>query len=272
MVLSSLGAPIARGRTAELYAWQTGEVLKLFYAEGSASAVDHEARITRIVAATGLPVPAVGNIVEIDGRYGLIYERVDGPSMLTTLSQQPWRLFGSARLLATLQAALHLQHVPQLRSSRQRLADSIRSAGTLPAELKEAVLYTLQALPNDDRLLHGDLHPDNILLTGRGPIIIDWTDAACGHPLADVGRTSLLLSVTALLPGTPRRNLLETARHWFHRAYLKHYFRLRPVEREQLAVWRMVVAAARLDENIPAERARLLSLVTSGVAHKQRSE
>ena len=77
MVLSSLGAPIARGRTAELYGWQPGQVLKLFYADGSTSAVDNEARITQIVAATELPVPAVGDIVEIDGRYGLIYERVE---------------------------------------------------------------------------------------------------------------------------------------------------------------------------------------------------
>ncbi len=266
MAPSSLGVLIARGRTAELYAWQTGQVLKLFYPEYSAAAVEYEARIARIVVATGIPVPAVSDIVELDARYGVIYERVDGPSMLTTLSQKPWRLFCFARLLAELQAALHAQSAPELPSCHQQLADSIRRAGSLPAEIKEVVLHTLHALPDDKRLLHGDLHPDNILLTRRGPIIIDWANAAYGCPLADVGRTSLLLSTTALLPGTPRRSMIEATRQWFHRMYLKHYFRLRPMGREHLAAWQVVVAAARLDENVPAEHTRLLALVIVGVA------
>jgi hypothetical protein len=30
-MLEELGQPIARGRTAEIYAWHSGQVLKLFY-------------------------------------------------------------------------------------------------------------------------------------------------------------------------------------------------------------------------------------------------
>ncbi len=270
MASSSLGLPIAWGRTAELYAWKPGQVLKLFYPERSVAAVEDEARIARLVAATGLAVPAVGDIVEIDARYGLVYERVEGPSMLATLAQKPWRLFHFARLLAELQVALHTHTVPEIRSHRQRLVDSIGSVRTLPAEIKKAVLHILHALPDNDRHLHGDLHPDNILLTAHGPIIIDWTDAASGHPLADVGRTSFLLGMTALHPGVPRRGMIEKARGWFHRAYLHHYFRLNPPGRKQLESWQIVVAAARLNENIPVEQARLIAFVTDEVARIQR--
>ncbi len=35
----SLGTPIAWGRTAELYAWKPGQVLKLFYLNAPASIV-----------------------------------------------------------------------------------------------------------------------------------------------------------------------------------------------------------------------------------------
>ena len=135
MASSSLSLPIAWGRTAELYAWKPGQVPKLFYAGGAVAAVEDEARIARLVAATGLPIPAVGDIVEIDTRYGLIYERVEGPSMLATLAQKPWRLFHFARLLAELQVALHTRTVPEIRSHRQRLVDSIGSVRTLPAEI-----------------------------------------------------------------------------------------------------------------------------------------
>ena len=82
--------PIAIGFTAEIYAWHAGQVLKLFNPGISRSSVETEANLTRIVYATGLPVPAVGEIVEIDGRYGLELERVDGITMLQAFTQKPW--------------------------------------------------------------------------------------------------------------------------------------------------------------------------------------
>ena len=79
-------------------------------------------RIARAVHAAGLHVPAVGEIVEVDGRLGLIYERVDGVSMAETAKAKPWTLFRFARLLAELQADMHASPVvPELPSQRQRL-------------------------------------------------------------------------------------------------------------------------------------------------------
>lgn len=38
----------------------------------------------------GLPTPAVvGEIIEVNGRYGLVYEQVMGDSMLAALTSQP---------------------------------------------------------------------------------------------------------------------------------------------------------------------------------------
>lgn len=103
----SLGEPIASGRTAEVYAWKTGEVLKLFHDWVSADDVAYETRISRLVHATGLPVPAVGDVVVVGDRLGLIMERVDGTSMAETLAARPWTLPRAARLLAELHADMH---------------------------------------------------------------------------------------------------------------------------------------------------------------------
>ena len=37
-----------------------------------------------------------------------------------------------------------------------------------------------------DRLLHGDLHPLNVLMTDEGPMVIDWSNASRGAPAFDV--------------------------------------------------------------------------------------
>ena len=69
---------MALGRTAEIYPWTEGWVLKLFYEWFPRDGAAYEARIARAVHAAGLPVPAAGNLVEVEGRMGLEYERVDG--------------------------------------------------------------------------------------------------------------------------------------------------------------------------------------------------
>ncbi|TMA37195.1 MAG: aminoglycoside phosphotransferase family protein, partial [Deltaproteobacteria bacterium] len=43
----------------------------------------------------------------------------------------------------------------------------------------------LETLPDGDQLCHGDMHPGNIMLSRRGPMVIDWTNARRGHPAAD---------------------------------------------------------------------------------------
>jgi Phosphotransferase enzyme family len=120
--LQSLGQPIAQGLTAEVYVWDETRILKLFRDGRSPDQVAYEARIARVVHAAGLPVPAVGEIVGVNGRRGLLYERVDGLSMIDSMGQQLWTLSQSARLWAELHADMHARStVPELPSQRAEL-------------------------------------------------------------------------------------------------------------------------------------------------------
>jgi len=255
-----LSAPIALGFTAEIYAWHAGQVLKLFNSGIARSTVEYEANLTRMVYGTGLPVPAVGEILEIDGRFGLELERVDGITMLQAFTQKPWKFPHYARQLAELQADMHTRVVPELPSMCENLRRKINRAGKLPKNLRQAALKALESLPEDDKLCHGDFHPNNILLTSHGPVIIDWIDASRGFPLADVARSTLLFGGGPIPPGTPVPWLIKVIRRGFYTTYLRRYFQLNPTDHQQLSRWVPVVAAARLDENITMDEYRLLSI------------
>jgi aminoglycoside phosphotransferase (APT) family kinase protein len=41
-------------------------------------------------------------------------------------------------------------------------------------------------LGRGERLLHLDLHPLNVMLGPKGPVVIDWTNACRGDPAVDV--------------------------------------------------------------------------------------
>ncbi len=263
-MVTSLGLPIAAGRTADIFAWQDGYILKLYREWCPKNWVDHELHIARIVHGAGLAAPAAGDIVEIGGRRGLVYERLDGPSMLQMFKSKPWRLWQLARQMADLQVALHGCAIADLPSFKDYLGRAIRSAPELPDELRSISLQRLAALPDGGCLCHGDFHPGNMLMTGRGPIIIDWMTAMAGHPLADVARTVVLLRSGSPGLGGPMRLLFDVISGQFEAAYLTRYFELRRDGRPLLAAWLPVIAAARINEKIEGEREWLLGMVKKG--------
>lgn len=58
----------------------------------------------------------------------------------------------------------------------------------------EAQAAAMEDLGFPPTLVHGDFHPENVLRTDDGPVIIDWSDAAVAHPLVDMTTWSSWLS------------------------------------------------------------------------------
>ena len=262
------GELIGQGRTAEVYAWGEGRILKLYQSWMPAYVVEREYQITRAVYAAGAPAPAVDALVESEGRYGIVFERIAGVSLLVELQKKPWRMLTYARLMGELHAQMHACHAPaELPAQRQRIEFGIDGAEGLADADKQAVRRCLERLPDGESLCHGDFHPDNILMSPRGPIIIDWLTGTRGDPLADVARTALLLHTGGLPPGTPApvRMLINLSRTWLYASYLHRYRQLRPARRQEIDRWRLPIFAARLEEvkAYPQEKQLLLGKLKS---------
>jgi len=254
-------ALIGEGRGADVYAWEEGRVLKLYRSEAAARWAEQEAAITRDVRRAGLPVPAVEGVIEVNGRPGIVFERVEGPSMLRAAPARPWMLVRWAHLLAELHAAMHDCAIPSLPAQRQQMEQQIGCAGQLSPELRQAALDALARLPDSSALCHGDFHPDNVLMSPQGPIVIDWDGATRGNPAADVARTSLMIRTGHPTPRPALAWLVERFRRPFHSLYMKKYASLRTVDTRELAAWELPVAAARLADCIPAEEQHLVRII-----------
>jgi aminoglycoside phosphotransferase (APT) family kinase protein len=250
---------IARGRTAEVLAWQNQQVLKLFHEWMPIELIEREIQAARLVSATNLPTPKLLSEITLDGRRGLVYERVAGGSLLNQLGARPWSCIRYARQFAELHAAIHRTRGTGLPVLRAGLENTIRHMEGQPAYQQRAALDNLARLPDGEALCHFDFHPEQVMMTATGLVVLDWMTATSGAPAADVARTTVLIRFGPVLDASwLMQKLADLLRGIFLRTYLRRYLELNPsVTVTAIDAWLAPVALARLAEGIPGERGRL---------------
>jgi Phosphotransferase enzyme family len=247
-----LGEQLATGSRSAVFAWGRDAVAKVPFAATPESWIHFEALYTAAVHDAGAPAPRFLGIEMIGGRAASIYERVHGTSMWDHMREHPAQIRAHTRLLADLQAHLFTLVPPvALPALGDRLRCKIREAAS---RAHPSLVAALELLPptSPSRLCHGDLHPGNIIMASGGPVIIDWFDAARGDRVADIARTSLLMSTRAHgqtgpghLPGA-EPDILDLARG----SYLDAITDLVAPDPTDVGRWEAVVAVARVAEGI----------------------
>ncbi|MEX0875071.1 MAG: phosphotransferase [Actinomycetota bacterium] len=185
------GLLIAKGRAADVYAYGDGLVLRRYRTDHDCL---YEAAVMQHIHAHGYPVPEV---MEVSGR-DIVMERIDGSTMLADFTKHPWLLGRHARTLADLIKRLHAIDPPP---------------------------WLRQKLGGGDAIVHLDIHPDNVMLSSHGPVVIDWSNAGRGVPEAEVADLWLIMANATPPVGRLDRILLQVGRRLFLRAFLKHFDR-----------------------------------------------
>lgn len=273
---SRLGRKIAEGACADIYEWNGGEsrggrVLKLSKAADGRSAMAAEFHASRIVWEMGLSVPRPLEMVEVDGRVGIVFERVVGENGLERLIRwgmraEAERWFDNFRAMARVLAEVHRRRTQGLPSQRDRVRRLIQRNTHLEPNEREALIEHLGSLPRSEQLCHGDPNPANFIFDdGGSATLIDWRDAASGNPEADLAKLVVMIR-RAVLPAELPPELSARLAGWRERIageLLTEYERLTGIGSDRIGPWLPLAAACRMVSDRPpqAEKEILLGEV-----------
>lgn len=231
------GLPLGQGLTAEVFAWGENEIVKLYKKGYPFDLIENEASICQRVCELGLPVPAFSGSVEIEGRKGLIFERVRGNTLIGLTVSNPTNLKDYAKMMSELHLEVHRYDVPEIPFWGAQMADSIKKHKLLTPGERESLLEELYLRADGSTLCHGDFHPYNIVVSSRGPVIIDWGNAGRGNRAADVGLTSLGFKIGPLPQHEENKAVIEACRLEFLSVYLDKYLSSSTISSDDITQW-----------------------------------
>ena len=153
--------------------------------------ISEERAIMQYVYDNGFPVPRV---FTHDDPSVIVMERVFGPLMRDDLSRRPWLLCRHANNLASLACQLGDLHAPDWLTSSHGAGDSV---------------------------VHLDLSAGNVIISKRGPVVIDWGNARRGGRRLDAAYTWLCWKSSAYSGTTTSQFLKRIVRTMFLGIYVR---------------------------------------------------
>lgn len=132
----------------------------------------------------------------MQGRFGVVLQRLDGPTLLQLSRGGAMMGAHTGAVLATQALSVHgIAPPPEILSLLETTSGALRnSGGALPDYIATGILILIGRLAARDGLCHGDLHPGNVITTPDGPRIVDWQGAIRAPPGLDLACSHVLLA------------------------------------------------------------------------------
>lgn len=279
------GKLVGRGRTADVYEYGPGKVLKLSH--GTRGNVEWEYKKTEEAARCGLPAPAVYGLMEADGHWGFVMDRLEGESYMDKLLAMIARTDTSdsasmarlsdfcAELCRILAGLLHKVHTSGAVVSDTARATALRHLRRIPEGMLEAdeiawLTARVEEAPAPVCVCHGDAHPGNVLDSASGPILIDWCNCVMAGPMYDAAIFEHMLLIAALPDGDAPMDMSRSGPQMWN-SFLRDYLAVSGADTSELDAYRWVVVAQKFGEHMPEHVNRyLVRRVRDGMAAQGR--
>ena len=210
---------------------EAGLVYKVFDTDYSKAEVLNESLNHARVEETGLNLPKLEKVTKIDGKWTIVSEFIKGKRLDVLMNEDPQNIQKYIDMFVDLQIEVQEQRCPLLARLKDKLHRKI-SDSSFNATTRYDLHTSIEGKPTHNKLLHGDFHPKNIIITDDNKAyILDWAHATQGNASADVARSFLLFSLEG--------------KEELAKCYLETFCKKSDTARQYVQKWIPIVAAAQ---------------------------
>jgi thiamine kinase-like enzyme len=268
------GEVIGKGREAGVLYWGNNRVLKLFYKDFPRELIDYQFKLDALIGKIFPNCPKAFEKIGEKDRIGIVYEYIEGIILTEFMGRKIKTVGKGMRMLAEIHVDMHKCQIKDILSQKNTFTLAINKTDLLDDEQKKEIIKYIEKLPDDNKICHGDLHPENLMVSKNKLYIIDWSNAYSGNPIGDVARTYYVLKY-GLAPSdesTLKKNFIvrfffKKIKSLVAKTYIKHYIKLTGISLEEIKKWDLAIYAARLREPVPLEYENLLKMIHKKLKH-----
>lgn len=264
----NIGKKIGEGGNSEVFELENNaKVIKLAKSNTNKTALQREYKNNLTAWKMGLSVPQPFEIVELNNRPGIVFERIYGETLkerlFNNLIAEPPKIdWDDFRCTARLLCEIHKLSSEEIPQQRDSLKGQILSVDYLTEDEKSAVIGILNSLPIKSRISHGDPNPNNILMRNGDPVMIDWNNATNGNPETDLAEYIIMIKFAVLPPETPKNVLkhFDSIRGTIVKVFMDEYTLLTGTTYDEVDPWIVPIAARKLTADAISDKEKQLLL------------
>ena len=223
-------------------------IVKIFSETHPKSDVFNEALNQARVEATGLNIPKVKSVNEIDGKWALVIDYKEGKTLEELMQENPDKMDEYMEQFVDLQLEIHSKTAPLLGKLKDKLNRQINSLkDVVDATTRYELLTRLDSMPKHHKVCHGDFNPSNVIVGEDGSLyVVDWAHATQGNASADAAMTYLLFALKD-------QKLADK--------YMDLFCRKSDTAKQYVQQWLPIVAAAQLTKKHTMEQDFLMKWI-----------
>ena len=183
-------ALIGQGSNGAVYRYDPETIIKLYFNPDALPEIQRERELARKALVLGINTAIPYDVVRIGESYGTVMELLEAASLSELIKNDPEHLEKPLKYYVDMLKQIHSTvlkpgEVPDMKQVALDWAAFDREH--LPAELGSKLYDMVQAVPEQNTMMHGDYHTNNVMVRDGEALLIDMDTLCTGHPIFELG-------------------------------------------------------------------------------------
>ena len=181
---------IGRGANGAVYRYDAETIVKVYLNSDALPEIQRERELARKALVLGINTSIPYDVVRVGESYGTVMELLEATSLSKMIKKDPEHLEVPLKYYVDMLKQIHGTEVnagdmPDMRKVALEWAAFDREY--LPKELGDKLYQMVEAVPEQQTMLHGDYHTNNIMVRDGEALLIDMDTLCVGHPIFELG-------------------------------------------------------------------------------------